>query len=197
VINGKVLVTGFDAYGSFSKNVSEHLVGMLTSDFEGRVVTEILRVSYQASTDRIQKLLKTLKPSALLMLGQTTNTRTLRIELKAVNADSPTARDNDEQVGHSSIVEDGKPEYPTTLPVAQITEQLDGLKIPYALSESAGHYVCNHVFYVAQQYIDTQGLATRSGFIHVPAKPTDTEISRTGYVYQGLSSVMEILLEAV
>jgi pyroglutamyl-peptidase len=38
--------------------------------------------------------------------------------------------------------------------------------IPAAVSLSAGAFLCNHVFYVAQNKF--AGTAVRSGFVHVP-----------------------------
>jgi pyroglutamyl-peptidase len=40
--------------------------------------------------------------------------------------------------------------------------------IPCTVSNHAGAYVCNHVFYVARDGIERLSLPTLCGFIHVP-----------------------------
>ena len=53
-----------------------------------------------------------------------------------------------------------------TLPIKDIVKAINDAGVPAAVSLSAGAFLCNHVFYVAQDHFkDTK---VRSGFVHVP-----------------------------
>ena len=47
--------------------------------------------------------------------------------------------------------------------------------IPCKISEDAGRFVCNHLFYGVCDYIKRNNLSTRYGFIHVPYLPEQAE----------------------
>ena len=64
------------------------------------------------------------------------------------------------------ILEDGPAAYFSTLPVKDMVEAMKAQGIPAVVSLSAGAFLCNHVFYVAQNKF--VGTAVRSGFVHVP-----------------------------
>jgi pyroglutamyl-peptidase len=52
------------------------------------------------------------------------------------------------------------------LPIKEIVKAINDAGVPAAVSLSAGAFLCNHVFYVAQDYF--KGTRVRSGFVHVP-----------------------------
>jgi pyroglutamyl-peptidase len=64
------------------------------------------------------------------------------------------------------ILEGGPDAYFSTLPVKEIVEAIKTAGVPAAVSLSAGAFLCNHVFYVAQNHF--KGTKVRSGFVHVP-----------------------------
>jgi pyroglutamyl-peptidase len=43
--------------------------------------------------------------------------------------------------------------------------------LPASVSNSAGTFVCNHVFYGLMHHAATRGLALRGGFMHLPYLP--------------------------
>src|SRR5260370_30682634 len=99
----KLLLTGFDTFGTYTTNVSGHVVSRLSHENIPGVVTEVLRTSYAVSDKRIIELIDALRPQVVLLTGQTKRTATLRIELKARNGDSPTPKHNDGLVGQTPI----------------------------------------------------------------------------------------------
>jgi pyrrolidone-carboxylate peptidase len=42
-----------------------------------------------------------------------------------------------------------------------------------AISNHAGAYLCNHVFYVARHFLEQRGRAVPCGFIHLPQASDD------------------------
>ena len=53
---------------------------------------------------------------------------------------------------------------------------LRSASVPSAITNHAGTFVCNHVFYSALHEAEQAGLPTRCGFLHLPALAT-TETS--------------------
>jgi pyroglutamyl-peptidase len=58
---------------------------------------------------------------------------------------------------------------PTRLPADDIARALKALDVPVTLSEDAGTYLCNAVFYHAVTYAGAESSGVMSGFIHMPA----------------------------
>ena len=58
--------------------------------------------------------------------------------------------------------------YWSTLPLDAMLQALKERDIPAIISNHAGAYVCNHVFYTARREIERLGWETPCGFIHVP-----------------------------
>src|SRR5947199_236944 len=63
---------------------------------------------------------------------------------------------------------DGPIGYWSTLPIDEMLMALKGRDIPSIITNHAGAYVCNHVFYTARREIERLGRDLPSGFIHVP-----------------------------
>jgi pyrrolidone-carboxylate peptidase len=54
--------------------------------------------------------------------------------------------------------------------IGTVTETIDRLR-PAAVSNTAGLFICNHLFYGVLHHIVTHNLETQAGFIHVPFLP--------------------------
>src|SRR5690606_33164956 len=89
----------------------------------------------------------------------------------AINVDDARIPDN---AGASPVdepvVPDGPAAYFATLPIKAIVEAMRKAGIPAAVSQTAGTYVCNHVFYGLMHAL-RRTRAVRGGFIHVPHAP--------------------------
>jgi pyroglutamyl-peptidase len=67
---------------------------------------------------------------------------------------------------------DGEPvAYLTKLPLRRLLEALKAAGIPAIISNSAGTFGCNHIFYELMHYLDETGRDIPAGFIHVPPLP--------------------------
>jgi pyroglutamyl-peptidase len=67
----------------------------------------------------------------------------------------------------------GPAAYWSTLPIKAIVAALRREGIPAAVSQTAGTFVCNHVFYGLMRILQTRR-GVRGGFIHVPFLPEQT-----------------------
>ena len=103
------------------------------------------------------------------MLGEAGARFRIMPERVAINVDDFRIPDNaGNQPKGEPIVEGGPVGYFSTLPVRAITDRLLKAHIPAAISNTAGVYLCNRLFYSVMHFIATEKLPITAGFIHVP-----------------------------
>ncbi|MGO4781780.1 pyroglutamyl-peptidase I, partial [Lysobacter sp. 2RAB21] len=70
------------------------------------------------------------------------------------------------------VIAGGPAAYFATLPVKAMLAALGEAGIPAEISQTAGTYVCNQVFYGLMHALSARGDAgVRGGFIHIPYSP--------------------------
>ena len=69
------------------------------------------------------------------------------------------------------MVRDGPAAYFSTLPIKACVAEIRRAGLPAAISNSAGTFVCNHVFYSAMDIAEEYEARFRGGFLHVPYLP--------------------------
>ena len=160
----KVLLTGFEPFGKASLNPSGEIVKQISGD---NIVTAILPVAYAQSAERLLGLIAEHNPEVVICLGQAEGRKEITPERVAINLDDARLADNEGVLRNDvKILNDGPDAYFSTLPVKEIVEAIKAAEVPAAVSLSAGAFLCNHVFYVAQNKF--AGTKVRSGFVHVP-----------------------------
>lgn len=113
---------------------------------------------------------RTWRPDVILMLGEARSRFRVTPERVAINVDDYVIPDNaGNQPRNEPIAVDGPAAYFSTLPIVAIAEGLVAANIPAAISNTAGTYLCNRVFYGVMHGIAREGLPCRAGFMHVPA----------------------------
>jgi len=70
--------------------------------------------------------------------------------------------------GENGVVPGAAVGYFSTLPLAAIVDALQAASIPAAISNTAGTYLCNRVFYQVMHHGAVHRLAQRAGFVHLP-----------------------------
>ena len=160
----KILVTGFEPFGSSSMNPSAEIVRSLRSQ---DLVTVILPVVFGAASTQLRELIELHKPTAVLCLGQAEGRSELTPERIAINLDDARIADNVGNMPKSQQIVTGGPDgYFSTLPIEDMVMAMKAAGIPASISLTAGTFVCNHLFYSMQDYLKASGV--RSGFMHVP-----------------------------
>ena len=160
----KVLLTGFEPFGKASSNPSGEIVKQISGD---NIVTAILPVAYAQSAERLLELITEHNPDVVICLGQAEGRKEITPERVAINLDDARLADNQGVLRNDvKILEDGPDAYFSTLPIKELVEAIKAVGVPAAVSLSAGAFLCNHVFYVAQNKF--AGTKIRSGFVHVP-----------------------------
>ena len=160
----KILVTGFEAFDKSALNPSAEIVKALKGD---DLVTAILPVVFGQASALLRELIDLHKPSAVLCLGQAEGRSAMTPERIAINLDNARIPDNaGNQPLEQRIMADGPDGHFSTLPIEKMVAAMKAAGIPASISLSAGTFVCNHIFYVLQDYLKDSSI--KSGFMHVP-----------------------------
>jgi pyroglutamyl-peptidase len=160
----KVLLTGFEPFGTATTNPSGEIVKQISGD---NIVTAILPVAYAQSAEKLLNLIAEHNPDVVISLGQAEGRTAITPEKVAINLDDARLADNEGVVRNDvKILDNGPDAYFSTLPINEIVDAVKAQGIPASVSLSAGAFLCNHVFYVAQNKF--AGTNVRSGFVHVP-----------------------------
>jgi pyroglutamyl-peptidase len=178
-----LLLTGFEPFGddpgALSLNpsaaIAEALHGQKIGDW--RVAGHVLPCEFGRSARVLKTLMREYEPQAILCLGQAGGRSAISIERIAVNWDEAALADN------AGIVRTGQPilktapaAYFSSLPIHTMRDALLAESIPAEISSTAGHFVCNHVFFSLMHHL--RGEKIPAGFVHVPYLPEQANIAQ-------------------
>ena len=169
----RVLVTGFDPFGGEPVNPALEAVMRLPERIGGHeIVRRPLPTVFHRALDVLGDAVRTIRPDVLLAVGQAGGRAELSIERVAINVDDARIPDNAGQSPiDQPIVPGGPAAYFTNLPLKAMVAALREAGIPAKVSNTAGTFVCNHVFYGAMHLVATEFPAMRAGFVHIPYLP--------------------------
>ena len=135
-----------------------------------RIVARCLPCVFGEALMRLNEALRELEPDLVLALGQAGGRTELSLERVAINIDDARIADN---AGNRPIDEAVLPNAPaayfSTLPIKAMVAGLREAGYPAGISQTAGTFVCNHVFFGLQHRLHGSGV--RSGFMHIPLLP--------------------------
>lgn len=166
-----ILLTGFEPFGGETINPSwlaaQLAAERLTALGQEAVAVEVPCV-FGRSIEVLAEALESFRPAVVLCVGQAGGRGSVSIERVAINVDDARIPDNaGNQPIDEPVLADGPAAYFSTLPVKACREAVAGLDIPVEVSQTAGTYVCNHIFYGLMHLLQTRD-RVRGGFIHVP-----------------------------
>jgi pyroglutamyl-peptidase len=160
----KILLTGFEPFGTATSNPSGEIVKHISGE---NIVTAILPVAYAQSAEKLLALINEHNPDVVISLGQAEGRTQITPERIAINLDDARLADNEGVVRNDvPILVGGPVAYESTLPIKDFVDAMNEQDIPATVSLSAGAFLCNHIFYVMQNKF--VGTKVRSGFVHVP-----------------------------
>lgn len=168
----RILLTGFEPFGAVKSNPSEFVVRKIAEcarDGGDDLIAEILPTEFSAAGRKIRRLIRALRPDAVICLGVAASRQKICLERIALNMDDEALPDNAGLVRSGRpIVRDGPLAYQSTLPLKRMQQALAKAGIPAAISHHAGTYVCNHVFYMARHETERMNRGTLCGLLHLP-----------------------------
>ncbi len=187
-----VLLTGFDPFGGDSLNPSWQAVRSLHHKrIAGhRIVAAQLPTVFDASLLELARLLRAHRPALVICVGQAGGRHAISLERVAINVNDARIPDNATvQPVDTAVVANGPAAYFTRLPIKAMLQALQREGIAAEVSQTAGTFVCNHVFYGLMHELATRRgfRRTRGGFIHVPWLPGQGKPNMaTGELVRGL-----------
>jgi pyroglutamyl-peptidase len=128
-------------------------------------------------------------------VGQAGGRAEITPERVAINVDDARIPDNaGRQPVDRSIVRGGPAAYWSTLPIKAIVSELQRRKVPAAVSQTAGTFVCNHVFYGLMHELRMQR-KVRGGFIHVPFLPAQAKPGQPSQTLETMTAALSTAVE--
>ncbi|HXU37278.1 MAG TPA: pyroglutamyl-peptidase I [Blastocatellia bacterium] len=167
----KLMLTAFEPFAGEPINPSlEAARQMKKIDFADTYVRVVeLPVDRFRAVAMALELIRASKPDIVIMLGEAGGRHRVSPERVAINIDDFRIADNaGNQPRDEPIVEGGPAAYFSTLPIRAITERIVNAHIPAAISNSAGSYLCNRLFYSVMHAIAVEGSSAKAGFMHLP-----------------------------
>ena len=168
-----VLLTGFDPFGGETINPSWEAVRALDGEVVGgRTIRAVqLPTVFGRSLTVLRAALKRWKPDVVICVGQAGGRPQLSLERVAINVDDARIPDNaGKQPIDRAIVRGGPSAYFSTLPIKALRAALADAGLPAEISQTAGTFVCNHVFYGLMHALSATP-NVRGGFVHIPFLP--------------------------
>lgn len=171
-----VLLTGFDAFGGQTVNPSWLAVKALHGRqvLGHRIVAAQLPTVFGASLQALDALLDAHRPALVICVGQAGGRAAISLERIAINVDDAPIADNaGAQPVDTPVRANAPAAYFTGLPVKAMHAALQAEGLAVEVSQTAGTFVCNHVFYGLMHALATRRALrrTRGGFVHVPWLP--------------------------
>jgi pyroglutamyl-peptidase len=171
-----VLVTGFDPFAGDTLNPSGEVARALDGAVieSARVVGHVLPCTFRGCEQSLAALLEKHRPVVIICLGLAGGRDGIHVERVAINVDDARIPDNAGiQPVDTPVVESGPAAYWSTLPLKAIVARLRQEGVTAAVSQTAGTFVCNHLFYFLMHTLATKRKhrTIGAGFVHVPWLP--------------------------
>jgi pyroglutamyl-peptidase len=189
----KILVTGFSPFEGENINPTLEVINQVnnTKIAGATVITQALPVVYRKSFDVLRSCIREVEPEVIVALGQAGGRMEITPERVAVNMDDFRIQDNEgNQPQDQAIIADAPTAYWSTLPIKAMVSAMKLTGIPAQVSNTAGLFVCNHVFYLLMNYLTQEGNIRQGGFIHIPYLPEQV-VQKPGQPSMSLETIVQ------
>ncbi|MBN1355062.1 pyroglutamyl-peptidase I [bacterium] len=164
---GQIILTGFEPYLDNPVNSSQIMANQFRDGaVHGHPVrTVVLEASYRQCREFAGNLAGAGGIAAVVMLGLRPSAELIELERIAVNIEDSPCPDAGGVVADNRIIQPGGPDgIFSSLPLQTFRTVLNRAGIPCRISNSAGTYVCNSLFYRVLERM----MEIPCGFIHLP-----------------------------
>ncbi|HEY8905933.1 MAG TPA: pyroglutamyl-peptidase I [Rhodoferax sp.] len=171
----RILLTGFEPFERDTVNPSWEVARALDGSLCNAATVHAVQLPcvFGRAVEQLEQALHQWQPQLVLALGLAGGRSEVSLERVAINVDDARVTDNAGQQPIDTAVVSGAPAaYFSTLPIKAIVRDLHAAGLPSAVSNTAGTFVCNHVFYALMHRLSEPAWADiRGGFIHLPYLP--------------------------
>ena len=195
----RILLTGFEPFGNYKENSSWAVAEKVAAlGFEGVSVTR-LPVTFAGVAAALRKAVEEHCPDAIVMLGQSAGIDYVKLERVAINMMDSASADND------GYLPDEEPIYPggeaalfTNTNIKELCRAVEEQGIAAKVSNSAGLYVCNRLYYEALQ-LCKKNRGMKALFVHLPlyeGQPSATEDQPT-MLHDDMAQAVNIIIHKI
>lgn len=194
----RVLITGFEPFGEYSENSSWEVARKVASCVivGAEVVAERLPVSFVRAGAVLRSAIDLHTPDLLIMLGQSAVADRIKLERVALNMMDSEKGDNDgAKPDEEPIYEGEESALFTSLPIKRLRLAIKAQGIAVKISNSAGLYVCNRIYYEALRLCKER--AMQAIFVHLPLREeqtshqTDKKSMSLGEMCRAIQTIIE------
>lgn len=196
----RILLTGFEPFDRDPINPSWEVARALDGEIiaQARVCAVQLPCVFGDAMRALDEALAEHQPVLVISLGLASGRPEITPERVAINIDDARIPDNaGRQPVDMAVIEHAPAAYFSTLPIKAMVRNLREQGIPAAVSNTAGTFVCNHLFYALMHRLARRAApGVRGGFIHVPALP-EQAARHPGMPSMALETQVRALREAI
>lgn len=196
-----ILMSGFEPFGDDVINPALEAVKRLEGKElrGGKILTVQTPVVRFKAIDTVVKAIEKHRPDIVITVGQAGGRIGITPERVAINIDDFRIKDNEgNQVIDETVVKGAPAAYFSTLPIKAMVKAMQDSNIPSSVSNTAGTFVCNHLFYGVQHHIVSKGLHIRHGFVHIPLLPEQAvDGDRATMSLETIVKGLEVLAQAI
>ena len=180
----RILLTAFEPFGGAESNITQSVLSLLPDSIADWAIEKVcLPVSFKRAPIVLREAIATFSPDLVIMMGQCPAGENIRLERFAINMMDSSKADNDGYIPNEETIYADQPlALQTPLFVKALAISCAKTGLPVVVSNSAGLYVCNRVYYEAL-YLHQQAI-----FMHVP-KNMDLTLAQ-----QTIAQIMKNLL---
>jgi len=166
-----ILLTGFEPFDGASSNPSWMLAEALHGKTIGGAKVHAVQLPcvFGRSLQELEHAVRSKRPALVLALGLAAGRADLSLERVAINVDDARIADNaGAQPVDLPVVAGAPAAYFSSLPIKAMVRQMNAAGVPASVSQTAGTFVCNHVFF-GLMHLLRRRRSMRAGFMHVPS----------------------------
>ena len=195
----KILVTGFDPFGGERINPAlesvKQLKGWQVDEYE--VEIQEIPTVFGLSCERLIQAIEETNPEFVICVGQAGGRPDITVERVAINVNDARIADNENnQPIDTPVIEGGPVGYWSTLPIKAMVQDMKEEGVPASVSQTAGTFVCNHLFYGLMHYLAQSKKTVRGGFIHIPFLP-EQAVHHPGQPHMAMETIVKGLKTAI
>lgn len=158
----KVLITGFKPFAPYTVNPTEQLVEALAPIKDIHIEKEIFEVDFELVHQVYPRLVEDMQPDFILNLGLSGQANSIQLERFAINS----GFDYNGKKTFFEIDAKSPPAYQTKVKLEGLSQKINEVGIPTTISNHAGSYLCNFIYYHSLQYAELQ--RKKALFVHLP-----------------------------
>ncbi|MDR2298883.1 MAG: pyroglutamyl-peptidase I [Comamonas sp.] len=171
----RILLTGFEPFDQDPINPSWEVARALDGEVIAGGAVHALQMPcvFGAAIVALDEALAELQPALVICLGFAGGRSEITPERVAINIDDARIPDNaGKQPVDEAVVANAPAAYFSTLPIKAMVRNMRDMGVPASVSNTAGTFVCNHIFYALMHRLSRRAApGVRGGFIHTPVLP--------------------------